>query len=206
MVTTLTKPEDDRQVDVVDFFNEPSRWNTLLTSQRATDGQSRSLAKLTGMPPNNGQSSSSRDHIDLLPCNLNGRPFFENRIKSPILSPDVFTKRCAQESADLRHHHLMFTIQTSCGRNSHWWTQWRYQELCSEYLWWQRVTIEPGGRAPKFTGTYSRNEISPGIHPIDMSLPICLQFLIETKFLIYVDMLFTWLWSFRQNLPNPKSA
>ncbi|CAL1128571.1 unnamed protein product [Cladocopium goreaui] len=46
MVTTLTKPEDDREIDVVDFFNAPSHWNTLLTSQRATDGQSRSLAKI----------------------------------------------------------------------------------------------------------------------------------------------------------------
>ena len=125
MVTTLTKPEDDRQVDVVDFCNEPSRWNTLLTSQRATDGQSRSLAKLTGMPPNNGQSSSSRDHIDLLPCNLNGGdPSLRTESNLPFYHLMSSLKAmCAQESADLRHHHLMFTIQTSCGRNSHWWTQ-----------------------------------------------------------------------------------
>ena len=102
MVTAFTKPEDDRQVDVVNFFKEPSRWSTLLTSQRATDGQSRS---------------------DPLPRNLNrGDPSLRTESNLPFYHLISSLKaRCAQKSADHRHHHLRFTIQTSFGRSNHWW-------------------------------------------------------------------------------------
>ena len=58
---------------------------------------------------------------------------------------------CTQEIGDRLHRHLMFTFLTLCGRSNRWWMQWPYQERCSEYPWWQRMTTQTGGRALGFT-------------------------------------------------------